>query len=362
MAQRDIIYSGPESLHSENKDFSTSNVETIALDNVDATGFSRFAVTITNYGPDPISLVNIYGSEDTFSYYFYKSNVFPLGIGSGSTSHYEFTTTSHYLRVTVESGGSSNADIYLMGNVSGGGTGTGGSGLTLPPLIGVLDASLVEDPIGTVSWKFLGTNSGGTPYEITSFAGGVDVEVGTTVANPAFTATYNRTPITATLTDNAGSPSKDVSSTPNSFTSDGTFTRNIYGSSVTFTLTAADAYGSDVKTTTYNWLQHIYWGVDSPGGGGSGFITGLSNSLLTSTLTHTFTVDAGNTAANKKIYIAYRTGYGPAAVSVGGLVGGFMIDSTTISVTNGHGFIENYTLLESDNVGLGVIKFTVTNG
>jgi hypothetical protein len=101
----------------------------------------------------------------------------------------------------------------------------------------------------------------------------------------------------------------------------------------------------------------VYWGVAAAGGGGAAFIQALSNSQLQLSRNGTFNVTAGPT---QKVYYAYRTAYGAATFTVGGFSGGFALDSSTISVTNTNGFTENYTLYESDNLGLGNITVVVT--
>lgn len=64
------------------------------------------------------------------------------------------------------------------------------------------------------------------PAFVVTMVGAQTVEVGATVATPAFTASYAGGPATSvTLTDSAGTPSKDVTSTPTSFASDGSFQR-----------------------------------------------------------------------------------------------------------------------------------------
>lgn len=71
-----------------------------------------------------------------------------------------------------------------------------------------------------------------------AFSPGAAVEIGTQVVTPSFTASYNRTPASAVLTDSEGSPAKDVSGTPEAFDSDETFQKTAPNDSVTATLTA----------------------------------------------------------------------------------------------------------------------------
>lgn len=109
-------------------------------------------------------------------------------------------------------------------------------------------------------------------FSITSFSGGSVVEIGATVSNPAFVASYSSTPISANITntDNIDSPLNLV--TP--FTS-GTVVGNFHhtlAATVTFTLTA-------VSTSTRTAAQTILFEPRSFGGVGS---TGATSSVSAS--------------------------------------------------------------------------------
>ncbi len=190
-----------------------------------------------------------------------------------------------------------------------------------------------------------------TPFSAT-LSGGTIVEVSQSVVTPAFTAAYTTSPVSVTLTDDAGSSPKDVSGTPTSFTSNGTFTKNSYGGTVVFTVTAVKTY-SRVATTTTTWGQKVYWGVRSdtgPGPYNAGFITGLSTSSVTTTRSRTVNLTAGS---GQYHFYALRTAYGTPTFSVDGLSGGFTKVATGVSVTNGFGFAEGYDLWRSNQANLG---------
>jgi len=215
----------------------------------------------------------------------------------------------------------------------------------------------IADGVGNVNWGHVG---GGGGFEILTFSltGSTLIEVGDTLTDPSFTATYQGTVDTASVIDDQGGASLDVSATPNAFTYSGVYTKNAYGATVRWTLDADDGLGgSDSATETKVWTQKVYWGVGAAGGGGEAFIKALANSALATSRSRTFTVTAG---ATDKIYYAYRSGYGDATFAVGGFVGGFFKVSDTISVTNSFGFTENYTLYESDNVDLGTTTVVVS--
>jgi len=184
------------------------------------------------------------------------------------------------------------------------------------------------------------------------------VEVSQTVITPSFIASYSVTPTTATLTDNAGSSPKNITSTPTSFTSDGTFTKNSFGGSVIFTDTATYVATAGNRSVTLSWGQRNYWGVGTAGQTGGAFIISLATSQVSTSRNASVSVNAG---ASQKIYYATRTAYGLPVFKDHAT--GFAVAITKsgdYSVTNSFGFVESYQLWESDNVGLGVIIMDVT--
>jgi hypothetical protein len=196
-------------------------------------------------------------------------------------------------------------------------------------------------------------------FNISSFSAATAiVEVGETMAMPLFTASYTAVPDTSPgsviLTDDYGTPSKDITLTPTNFTSNGTFIQSSYGETVQFTLTARKGTVTRVGGLTMSWLQQVYWGIGVAGGSTEGFIKALSGHALTNSRSRTFSVTAG---VGQKIYYAHRVAYGIVTFYVGGFEGGF-IDPIIISVTNDHGFAENYYLYESVNPNLGMTTVT----
>lgn len=192
-----------------------------------------------------------------------------------------------------------------------------------------------------------------------SLSGGTLVEVSNTVTNPSFTSSKNYTGTAAVLTNTDNVESKNVLTEFNAnsaFTSNFSYVKNTYGSSVTFTLTANK--GAIVRTsqTSFTWVQKVFWGVGAAGGNSEAFIEALGNNALATSKSRSFSITAG---ATEKVYYAYRSAFGTATFFVGGFEGGFSLVSTTISVTNAFGFTENYTLYESDNLNLGTITVTV---
>jgi hypothetical protein len=190
-----------------------------------------------------------------------------------------------------------------------------------------------------------------------ALTGAALVEAGQTVATPAFTASYARTPAAAVLTDTVPTTPQNVIGTPTSFSSTGTFTKS-YGQSVTFTLTANETGGpSKTSSAAISWGQKEFWGNAVPGTPNAAFIAALPSSALTLSRARTFTSTAG---ATERLYFACRSAYGTPTFTVGGFAGGFHLAAGAVAVTNGQGVTENYDLWESDFPGLGATTVVVT--
>jgi len=202
-------------------------------------------------------------------------------------------------------------------------------------------------------------------YTITLSGPSTFVEISQALVNPIFNATYSQTPVTATISDSVGSPTQDVftapppSIPPDIFAYNESYEFNSYPVvpfSVTFTLTSSDGISTTTATTTTTWAQRLYYGVGAPGGNTAAFIQALANNPLSTTKVTSFTINAG---AGQAIYFAYRSAYGTADFWTDGFEGGFNLVSTTIAVTNAHGFTENYTLYQSSQVNLGITMVSV---
>ena len=195
-------------------------------------------------------------------------------------------------------------------------------------------------------------------FAISSFNCGTAAYVllGATVTHPTFTASYATAPTSVTIHDNAGNPTVDETATPTSFTYLYNYTKNTYGQSVSFTLTAIQGAITKTASAGITWVQPVYYGIGAAGESSAAFIQSLTGSLATSR-NKTFTVSPG---AAQYIYYAYRTAYGVATFTVGGFEGGFNVVSTTIAVTNTNGITENYTLYVSAQPDLGSTTVVVT--
>jgi len=188
-------------------------------------------------------------------------------------------------------------------------------------------------------------------YDITSFVHANTLyETGTVLANPAFTAAHSIAPDALVLTNNQNGESKSVVGTPNSFTSSQSYTFATPSYSVTWTLTGTKGT-VDTAQRTASAAQKTYWGISSSPADTEAFIEALASSALDTDAARTITVSP---TGAQKIYFAHPTRYGTPTFFIGGVLeGGFIVRSTTISVTNAQGYAENYTLWESVTAGLG---------
>lgn len=182
------------------------------------------------------------------------------------------------------------------------------------------------------------------------------LQIGASVVNPAFTASYTNAPTTAILTDTEGH-TDDVSSTPTSFISPHTFTKSVYGQSVTFTDTVTSPQGPAAGSTSITWAQTVRWGTQvDPGVYNSAFIAGLSNSSLQLGPGGTFAVNASGGAS---VFYATRTAFGVTALdfTVNGLPFAISKVGSAVAYTNTNGVTENYDVWMSDNIDLGAFSF-----
>jgi len=235
-------------------------------------------------------------------------------------------------------------------------------GGSLPPLAGIVGAVLAEGPIGTLTFRQLVQSEILPDWAITGFSAGTPlIEVSDTIVLPTFSASYvdvARVAL-AILTDTEGTPAKDVTSSPAAFSSSGTFQKTSINASATFTLTATDSLTGavDAANTSITWAPRTHWGIGPDGLSTETDIKGLASSALDTNRNRTFTVNPG---AAQHIYYAYPASYGAATFSVGGFVGGFVLVSSTISVTNTFGFTTNYRLYKSVAANLGSTTVVVT--
>lgn len=132
-------------------------------------------------------------------------------------------------------------------------------------------------------WTISPSNCGGTsvPLTITSFAGCAgNVQLGSTITSPAFTASYSTTPSSAAITNSDGISSPTNLTTPyTSATITGSFTHSTV-TTTTFTLTAVGS-STQTATCTDTWVPAIFGGVGTPGASSTVTATGTTAVLST---------------------------------------------------------------------------------
>ena len=237
------------------------------------------------------------------------------------------------------------------GGTGGGGGFGGGGGSGLPPVTGNDGYAIIEVG-GVAAFRPILGSYVGPGFGINSFlVSSVEpiVEIGVTVTNPAFIAGYTSTPDSASVIDDQGGSSEDVSSTPTTFSYTGAYTKTANGAVVNFTLTATKSASSAHRSANITWQPKVYWGVGPDGLATESDIKGLANSPLNSSRAITFTAAPG---PSQFIYYAYPASYGAGTFYVDGWEGGFDLVSSTINVTN-HGVTQAYRLYKSTNPNLG---------
>lgn len=201
------------------------------------------------------------------------------------------------------------------------------------------------------------------PFDITAFAvvGGSISEIGATVLTPSFSASYATPPglpDVATLTDSEGTPAKDVTATPESFSSDGTFVKTGNNDTVAFTLAAELAGVQDNAIAYLRWRPRTYWGV-----GGAALLTEAEIESMDNHLDNNFatTFPADAPGAADYVWYSFPQSYDPgdnATFQVGQFPGGFY-KAGVVSVTNVHGIAQDYACWRSDYPQLGTITVQV---
>jgi hypothetical protein len=203
-------------------------------------------------------------------------------------------------------------------------------------------------------------------FSIESFSGGSTVEVGATVTNPAFTASYSATPASATITNTDGTDSPLVLSTP--FTSGtvvGTFHKTA-PASVTFTLTAV---GASTKTASQsiNFFERVFAGAGTAGAtsatasGSSAVLVAASGTLASEGL---FSGIVGDTfgpvsPSSQKVYVLTPHTSSPHTFRDQNGFAFAMNAPTTFSFTNQNGAVLSMDLYESTNVLSSPFTLTV---
>jgi len=186
------------------------------------------------------------------------------------------------------------------------------------------------------------------------YGGSAILELGATLSNPSFTASYVRTPAAAVLT--MAAYTLNVIGGPTSFQA---LTEPVYTAITTLpaVLTASETGGpSKTAQVDFSWYPMCFYGKGAAGQSSAEFIQALEGSFLANARAKVFTVTPGLT---DKIYFAYPVSFGLATFYAGGFEGGFTGPVTTNSVTNSHGVALSYYVYESSLTNLGQTTITV---
>jgi hypothetical protein len=118
------------------------------------------------------------------------------------------------------------------------------------------------------------------PFAITSFSGCSNVELGTSVVNPSFTAGYTTMPASANITNTEGIGSPLTLTSPfTAGTVTGTF---VHASTATTTFTLSATQGTTQTTSCLEqWLPAIFAGIGS--GGATNSVTASGTTAILST-------------------------------------------------------------------------------
>jgi hypothetical protein len=129
------------------------------------------------------------------------------------------------------------------------------------------------------------------------------------------------------------------------------------GGTRAFVLNAAIGAETDTETVTFTFNNYRFVGVST-----NTSLTEAQVEALTPTLSNSRTISSSMTlGANEYGYFCYRTALGtPAGYTINGFGGGWVLITTTLSITNSAGFTENYTVYRTLNHSLGAITYSFT--
>lgn len=187
--------------------------------------------------------------------------------------------------------------------------------------------------------------------------GSGNFSLNTRTATIAYTAVSVPTGLTLSISSGFGFPiTVNSPYTSYAFTSAAGVTYTSPPQTITLTATARNGSGSSsVATTTFSFINNIYYGVSSLTSLTSPDVIALT-SVLQNSKSYTFTITSG---VGQYVYYAYPSRLGTATFTVGGFAGGFE-PPVTLSVTNSNGYAENYYIYRSTNANLGTRNVVVT--
>lgn len=219
--------------------------------------------------------------------------------------------------------------------------------------------------------KAIGALGGGGPpppeeFAIANFvlAGGTpsQVEIGATVTNPQFTASYtNGPPTSASLDDGTGPVPLTAPFT--SFGLGREYTKTAVNAAQTFTLSAAKDAAPVTRTVSIYWRANVFYGVAAvPGAYDAAFVATIAAQATQMAAGRQRSISY-NAPAGQKCYYIYPSTFGGTPGNFidqeTGFAAGFS-NVATVSVTNGFGVTVGYSVWASDQTGLGAVIINVT--
>ena len=227
----------------------------------------------------------------------------------------------------------------------------------VPDPVGQDGKVLFSDGTNQPIWRYV------TSLDIKDFAvltfnsvSGAQVEVGTNLVNPAFTATYDGTPSSGTLTNTDNGESKNISGNLVNFNSDQSYLKTTNNDVVTFSIAVSDGSNNDTANRQVAWRPNIWAGV-GPGSGtvDQTFIEALPLLGLRASRITTFSPTVG---AAQRAWWAAPLSYGVPTFQVGIFAGGF-VQEPNVNVTR-NAVLQIYQVWKSveENIGTNTVQVT----
>lgn len=200
-------------------------------------------------------------------------------------------------------------------------------------------------------------------FSINSFTGGSTVEIGASVVNPAFSASYSSTPASATI-NNSVTGTNSLTTPFTSYTYSHTFTETSQ-TSLVFTLTAVST-STKTATQDINWYPRSFGGVGTAGAtsatasGNTAVLNGSAGTLSSEGL---FTSPVGSSfgafsPSAQVIYLMFpHTATAHTFIQLPGSVPFAMNAPINFNFTNQNGQVVNMDLYQSTNTLTG--SFTI---
>ena len=311
----------------------------VAVDGYDQGAGIQFTSVVNNQ-PNTVSTFGVWvlNPNGTRLFFGNESNESDATVGNAAQ-------LNQIMRI-VSSGGGGGGSFVPGGDLSGTVTDQTVIGLYTNPLASTSPTQscvpVWDNALSHYSIRELTADDIGAGFSITGFSGGSTVEIGATVTNPSFTASYNMTPNSAQITNTDGTDSPLTLSNPyTSGTVVGSFSHNLQ-SSVVFTLTAVST-STKTATSDINFYPRSFGGVGSAGATSS--VTAGTNTAILSTgdilsSLGLFSSDTGQTfgpfsPVNQSIYLLLTGGSHMFKDPVTGF--GFAFNSPTpVSFVNQH--------------------------